>query len=91
MGCGHVEGDAVPAHAAALLVPPEPAVPHPVAEEARVDAVGVVAVVSVVRTLLVIVDLQHLREHRDKLRAKTLLIPVEPEHATCQQAVTDSI
>ena len=88
MGCGHVEGDAVPAHAAALLVPPEPAVPHPVAEEARVDAVGVVAVVSVVRTLLVIVDLQHLREHRDKLRAKTLLIPVEPEHARRQQTAT---
>ena len=84
MGCGHVEGDAVPAHAAALLVPPEPAVAHPVAEEARVDAVGVVAVVSVVGTLLVVVDLQHLREHRHELRAQTLLIPVKSENAKRQ-------
>ena len=79
VGGRHVQGDAVTLGGAALLVPAELAVPHAVTLEVLVNAVGVVTVVATLGTLLHVVNLEHLREHRHKLGSDALLVPIEPE------------
>ena len=79
MGLRHVEREGVASDSAGLLVPAKPAVSDAVTEERLVYAVGVVTVVETLVTLLAVLNLLHLCEHRHKLRAEPLLISVEPE------------
>ena len=63
----HVQRDGISSVGARFFVPSKPAVSDSVAEQRLINAVGVITIITVFRTLLVIIYLQHLGKHCNEL------------------------